>query len=452
MPERQKLNADRRPLRKDLDDLLHRRGEAFDLFPRVVEGEGGARGGRHAEVLHDGLRAVVAGADGDALPVEDCAHVVRVNVVNDEGQYARLLARVADDADALDGGDSFGRVPQKLLLVREGGVAVERVQVVNRRAESDLRGDGGRAGLELVGDGGVGAALERDGANHRAAAEERVHLLQKLGPAVEDAAPGGREHLVAGDAVEVAAQVLHVNLDMRSALRAVNEDGDAQLVRARRNLLDGVDRAERVRDVADADELRALAEERVELVEQEFARVVHRDDPEARALLLAEHLPGDEVRVVLHLGDDDLVTLSDELAPVAVHDEVDGLGDAAHEDALARLARVQEPSRLLARALVGRGRLLAQVVDAAVYVRVLLAQVFRAALDDDARNLRRGRVVEVDERLAVHRLGENGEVFADALHVPAFRSVSFLRCLLCRDHLFNSRTLASSPLRFQPRA
>src|SRR5437588_1510073 len=161
---------------EDLYDFLHRCDEAVNFRLRVVEGKGGACGRGHAEVLHDGLRTVVAGAYGDALLVEYRSNVVRVNIVNDEREHARLLARVADYADALDGGDSLGRVPQQFFLVHECGSAVERVEVINRRAQSDLRGDGGRAGLELVWDGGVGAALERDGAYHRAAADERVHL------------------------------------------------------------------------------------------------------------------------------------------------------------------------------------------------------------------------------------------------------------------------------------
>src|SRR4051812_30985962 len=89
-------------LAEDFHDLLHGADEAVNFGLRVVEGEGGARGGGHAEVLHDGLRAVVAGANGYALLVENRAHVVRVNVAEDERQHARLLSRSADYADALD--------------------------------------------------------------------------------------------------------------------------------------------------------------------------------------------------------------------------------------------------------------------------------------------------------------------------------------------------------------
>src|SRR3954470_1728854 len=89
-------------LAEDLHDLLHGPCEAVHFGLRVVEGEGGARGCGHAEVFHDGLRAVVARAYGYALLIEDGANVVRVYVAHDEGEHARLLARRADDAHALD--------------------------------------------------------------------------------------------------------------------------------------------------------------------------------------------------------------------------------------------------------------------------------------------------------------------------------------------------------------
>src|SRR5919112_3274677 len=151
---------------EDLDNFLHGADEAVHLPLRVVEGEGGARGRGHAEVLHDGLRAVVAGAYGYALLVEYRAHVVRVHVAHDEREHARLLARCPDDAHALDGRNPLGRVPEKLMLVRLRGGAVERVQVVDGRAQTYLRGYRGRARLELVGYGRVRAALERHGAYH----------------------------------------------------------------------------------------------------------------------------------------------------------------------------------------------------------------------------------------------------------------------------------------------
>ena len=111
----------------------------------------------------------------------------------------------------------------------------------------------------------------------------------------------------------------------------VGEGGDA---------LDRQDRAEGVREVRHGDELRARREHALEHVEVDVARLVEGDDREARALLLAEHLPGHDVRVVLEAGDEDLVARADVRAAVGLGHEVDGLGGAAQEDDFVRLARV----------------------------------------------------------------------------------------------------------------
>ena len=57
-------------LPKDLYDLLNRFSECIDLFFRVVESKGRARGCRNLEALHDRLGTMVAGANGDALLIQ----------------------------------------------------------------------------------------------------------------------------------------------------------------------------------------------------------------------------------------------------------------------------------------------------------------------------------------------------------------------------------------------
>src|SRR5258708_34931122 len=56
-------------------------------------------------------------------------------------------------------------------------------------------------------------------------------------------------------------------------------------------------------------------------------------------------------------------------------------------------------------------------MEAAVHVSVFVAGGVRQALDDGARLLRRGGVVEIDQRLTVGALGENWKVGAQSLDV-----------------------------------
>ena len=214
-------------------------------------------------------------------------------------------------------------------------------------------------------------------ADHVAAAHERRHRVEDRLAAPQDARAGRGEHLVPAEHVEVAADRRHVDRDVRHRLGAVDEDQRAGLVGLAGHLLDRVDRAQRVRHVGERDQLRLELEQDVEHVLAQDPVVRDRDELEVRVLLLGEDLPRDEVRVVLHLGQDDHVAARDVLAAPRVGDEVDRLGRVAHEHDLVRVLRADQRGDLDPRAFPGRGRLLGQLVDAAVDVRVVAAVVRR---------------------------------------------------------------------------
>ena len=61
-------------------DLADRVDQQVDLGRRVVEIEARAGAGGDAEPIVQRLRAMVAGADGDAMLVEKLGHVVRMGL------------------------------------------------------------------------------------------------------------------------------------------------------------------------------------------------------------------------------------------------------------------------------------------------------------------------------------------------------------------------------------
>src|SRR5207247_10467460 len=82
-------------LREDVQHLPEARREAVDFLGRVVHVERRPRGRGDVQALHEGLRAVVAGADRDPLDVGDGRYVVRVAVPEgDLVQAPRPLLRV----------------------------------------------------------------------------------------------------------------------------------------------------------------------------------------------------------------------------------------------------------------------------------------------------------------------------------------------------------------------
>ena len=108
--------------------------------------------------------------------------------------------------------------------------------------------------------------------------------------------------------------------------------------------------------------------------------------------------------------------LQDRLREARGH-EVDRLGRAAREDDFLRGPRAEEAGDLRAGAFVLGRRLLGEEVRPAVDVRVRLLVVAAVGVDDGTRLLRRVRVVEVDEPLAVHGLAEDRELLPDLLDV-----------------------------------
>jgi hypothetical protein len=223
---------------------------------------------------------------------------------------------------------------------------------------------------------------------------------------------------VSRERVEVAAERAHVDAAVRHGLRPVDEHGDLARVGEPDDALDRVDRAEGVRDVADGDELRPLREQGLEGVHLQLAAVVDRRDAQGRAGLLAEHLPGHDVGVVLEVGDQHLVARAHALPPEGPGHQVDGLGGVADEDRLAGV-RADEVRGLAARALDGLRRAQRQLVDAAVHVGVVARVHVRDGVDHGLGLLGAGRAVQADQRPAVHRLGQDGEVLARSFGIEA---------------------------------
>ena len=195
------------------------------------------------------------------------------------------------------------------------------------------------------------------------------------------------------------------------------------------------DRADRVRDVRERDQLHA-GEQRVEVVEHQHAVAVGRDVAQLGAGLGGQQLPRHEVGVVLELGGEDRVARSEVRQTPRERDQVDRLGRVARPDDLFGVRRVHETRDLRARRFEVLGRTRGQFVDAAVDVGVVVLVVVNERIDDRPRLLRGRRRVEVDQPLAARRpLAQDREVGDDLRlfgvgggdHAPSSVASSILR-------------------------
>ena len=237
--------------------------------------------------------------------------------------------------------------------------------------------------------------------NHLAATLVGRHGLKQAALTVEHAYAGRTVHLVGRADKEVGVEVAHVDFEVGSRLRTVDKYGYAVAVGDGNHFLHGIDRTQHVGDVGEGDEAGVLREEVAVEVEIQLSVLIDFHHFDADALALLEQLPGHDVGVVLHDGEDNLIAVAETLAVGGDH-EVDGLGRAAGEDDFLFLRRVEEGTHFLARVLLHFGGFLRKLVHAAVHVGFLREIHFVDSLYHATRCLRGGRRVKIDERAAAH--------------------------------------------------
>ena len=223
-----------------------------------------------------------------------------MDVLVPEGHGPSPMLQVRGPEDLRPGlGQPLDRVAGKLLLMFPHGVHPQGLQVVDGGHQRHLLGDVHGPRLELP-----GRILERravlfDPHDHLAAAQERIHPVQQLPPAVEPARRGGAEHLVPGDGEEVDVDLGDVHRRVRDQLGPVHQDDRPHGVRCVGEPAERRHGPEDVRHAGHGDNLGALGEQRVEPREVERAVLCQGNEPETRSRRLGRELPRDQVRVVL---------------------------------------------------------------------------------------------------------------------------------------------------------
>ncbi|GAB1426057.1 hypothetical protein MASR2M16_32910 [Thauera terpenica] len=162
--------------------------------------------------------------------------------------------------------------------------------------------------------------------------------------------------------------------------------------------------------MADRHQLGVVVEQGVEGLKIKLAGVIDRCHLQYRARLLAQQLPGHDVGVVLHRGDEDLVAGAQLGPPPALRHEIDGFGGAAGEHDLFRMCGIDELLHGHARVVVELGGVLRQPMHAAVDVGVRFAVEAALGIDHRVRLLRGRAVVQIGQPAAVDRAREDGKV------------------------------------------
>ena len=191
-------------------------------------------------------------------------------------------------------------------------------------------------------------------------------------------------------------------------------------------LLDGQDSPKGVGDMGDGNELCAGGKHLLVLVHQELAGLVDGNDAKDDTLFLAEHLPGNDIGVVFHVGNDNFVAWPETLFPERLGDYVYAVGGTASEDDLVVIGGVEQALHLGAGTFVVLSGVLAEGVDTTVDVGVFGGVVAHQLVDYRLGLLGGGAVVEVDQRLAIDLLLQDREVRPNFFRIETGGHLNYL--------------------------
>ena len=228
-------------------------------------------------------------------------------------------------------------------------VEPDPLDVIDRGGEADGSRDVRRARLELERHRVVRGLFERHAADHVAATLVRRHRVQQRELAVKHTDACRTVELVPGEGVEIAVERADVDLEVRRRLRAIHQHRRSDCMRELDDSANRVDRAERIGNVRDRNQSCSRIEERFELVHPQHPRVIDGCHAQPRPGLLAQELPRDDIRMVLHLRHEDLIACLEPAAAIALRDQVDRLCRAARKYDFLGVRRIDECSHLLPR-------------------------------------------------------------------------------------------------------
>ncbi len=285
----------------------------------------------------------------------------------------------------------------------------------------------GRTRLELEGQGIEGGAAEADPVDHLSTGLPGGHPLQQCGAAPQHADTGRAVELVAGEGVEVAADGLHIYLEVGHCLGAVDQGQGTDRLGGRHYLLNWIDGTEGIGDVGHAHQAGTWSQHGQIGGHVEITPLIEGDDPDHGAGALGDQLPGDDVGVMLQGAEYDFIPRPQLAHPPALGHQIDRLRGAAGPDHLVAARGIDKAGHRLAGIFEGPGGPAAQCVGGTVYVGVVGSIVVIDRIQHRLRFLGGGGVVQIDQRVAVDLLCQGRKLAAQQgvlllIHAPLILS------------------------------
>ena len=171
-----------------------------------------------------------------------------------------------------------------------------------------------------------------------------------------------------------------------------------------------IHKSKNIGNLGDANDTNALIQHLLKSIQIECSFSRHGNDTKVHALTLAKHLPRNDIGMMLHRTDDDFISFVTKSLTETECQEIDALGGATGEKYFRSATSIDKTTYRLARSLMEFGSLLAEEMNTAMHIGIHVVVFLRNRLHHTTRLLGGGSIVEINQRLAIHRARKDGKV------------------------------------------
>jgi len=198
---------------------------------------------------------------------------------------------------------------------------------------------------------------------------------------------------------------------MSRTLRTIDEAHGSHRTGFGTEFLGRIDGAETVGNMNKTEDFHLGSQHGIQSVHVQMSEgVLNGKVEQLSSCLLGHHLPWNHVAVVLHFGDQDLISFFQNGATEARSHQVDRFGGAAGEDNFFSTACVQELSGAFPSGFVSVCGSVAEFVNAAMDIGMVSLVVASHGVQHLYGFLAGCRIVQVDQRVAVDLLIQDGKI------------------------------------------
>ena len=219
------------------------------------------------------------------------------------------------------------------------------------------------------------------------------------------------------DCIEIAADIGDIHRPVHRRLTAIDEDRHTTVARGVADRLNRDPCAKHVRHLRYRDQPGLRADGVDHLLGIEAAIDLWLDPFQHDPLSFAQEMPGNDVGMVFHHAQHDLVPGPKPRRRPGVGHKVDAVRRAGGKDHLARIGGAKEPRDDPPHRFIPVGRKIGKVMQAPVNIGIFIRIPTDDRVDHHLGFLRRSPIVQIDQRLAVHLAPEDREIQPDLFDI-----------------------------------